>query len=34
MFVTTDTLPPGRALWRPKFIYAIITAILYWKAPK
>ena len=34
MFVTTDTLPPGLALWLPNFIYAIITAILYWKAPK
>ncbi|MBQ3723452.1 MAG: LptF/LptG family permease [Bacteroidales bacterium] len=34
MFVTTDTLPPGLALWLPNFIYAIITAVLYWKAPK
>ena len=34
MFVTTDTLPPGLALWLPNIIYALITAILYWKAPK
>ena len=34
MFVTTDTLPPGIALWLPNIIYALITAVLYWKAPK
>ena len=34
MFVHTDTLPPGIALWLPNFIYACITAVLYWKAPK
>ena len=34
MFVTTDTLPPGLALWLPNIIYACIAAVLYWKAPK
>ena len=34
MFVFTDTLPPGLALWLPNLIYACIAAILYWKAPK
>ena len=34
MFVTTDTLPPGLALWLPNVIFALITAVLYWKAPK
>ena len=34
MFVYTDTLPPGLALWLPNVIYACIAAVLYWKAPK
>ena len=34
MFVYTDTLPPGVALWLPNVIYACIAAVLYWKAPK
>ena len=34
MFVYTDTLPPGIAIWLPNIIYAIIAAILYYLAPK
>ena len=34
MFVFTDTMSPGLALWLPNFIFALITAVLYWKAPK
>jgi len=34
MFVFTDTLPPGLALWLPNIIFAIITAFLYKMAPK
>ena len=34
MFVFTGTMSPGLALWLPNFIFAIITGILYWKAPK
>ena len=34
MFVFTGTMSPGLALWLPNFIFAIITAFLYWKAPK
>ena len=34
MFVYTDTLPPGIALWLPNMIYAVIAAVLYKIAPK
>lgn len=34
MFVTTDTLPAGIALWLPNMIYAVIAMILYRLAPK
>ena len=34
MFVFTDTMSPGFALWLPNIIFALITAVLYWKAPK
>lgn len=34
MFVFTDTLPPGIALWLPNMIYAVIAGILYYLAPK
>lgn len=34
MFVYTDTLPPGIAIWLPNFIFAIIAIILYRIAPK
>ncbi|MBR5700110.1 MAG: LptF/LptG family permease [Bacteroidales bacterium] len=34
MFVYTDTLPPGIAIWLPNIIYAIIAAVLYYLAPK
>ncbi len=34
MFVHTDTLPPGIALWLPNFIYAIVAVFLYRIAPK
>ena len=34
MFVYTDTLPPGWALWLPNIIFAIIAAVLYRIAPK
>lgn len=34
MFVMTDTLSPGVALWLPNFIYAIIAVVLYRIAPK
>lgn len=34
MFVYTDTLPPGWALWLPNILYAIIAAVLYRIAPK
>ena len=34
MFVFTDTMSPGLALWLPNVIFALITAVLYWKAPK
>lgn len=34
MFVYTDTLPPGIAIWLPNIIYSIIAAVLYVMAPK
>ena len=34
MFVVTDTLPAGIAIWLPNYLYAIIAAILYIRAPK
>lgn len=34
MFVYTDTLPPGIALWLPNVVYVIIASLLYRIAPK
>ena len=34
MFVYTDTLPPGWALWLPNILFAVIAAVLYHIAPK
>lgn len=34
MFVFTDTLPPGIALWLPNLIFAVIAAVIYHLAPK
>ncbi|MBO7397134.1 MAG: LptF/LptG family permease [Bacteroidales bacterium] len=34
MFVFTDTLPASIAIWLPNYLYAIIAAVLYIKAPK
>ena len=34
MFVYTDTLPPGWALWLPNILFAVIAAVLYRIAPK
>lgn len=34
MFVYTDTLPPGIALWIPNLLFAIIAAVLYFMARK
>ncbi len=34
MFVITDTLPASIAIWLPNYLYAIIAAVLYIKAPK
>lgn len=34
MFVYTNTLPPGIALWLPNFVYAVIAGVLYRLAPK
>jgi len=34
MFVVTDTLPAGVAIWLPNYLYAVIAAVLYLKAPK
>lgn len=34
MFVTTDTLPAGIAIWLPNCLYTIIAIVLYIKAPK
>ena len=29
MFVYTDTLPPGIALWIPNLLFALVAAVLY-----
>ena len=34
MFVYGGTLPPAIALWLPNLIYAIIAAVLYYKASR
>ena len=34
MFVYTDTLPPGIALWIPNILFAVIAVFLYKLAPK
>jgi len=34
MFVMTDTLPASIAIWLPNYLYAVIAAALYIKAPK
>lgn len=34
MFVFTDTLPPGIAIWMPNIIYAFVALFLYRIAPK
>ncbi len=34
MFVITDTLPASIAIWLPNYLYALIAAVLYIKAPK
>ncbi len=34
MFVYTDTLPPGIALWIPNVLFAVVAAVLYRLAPK
>ena len=34
MFVYTDIMPPGIAIWIPNFLFAIIAAFLYRVAPK
>jgi lipopolysaccharide export system permease protein len=34
MFVITDTLPAGIAIWLPNYLYTIIAIVLYIKAPK
>ncbi len=34
MFVYTDIMPPGLAIWIPNFLFAIIAAFLYRLAPK
>ena len=34
MFVYTDIMPPGLAIWIPNFLFAIIAAVLYRVAPK
>jgi lipopolysaccharide export system permease protein len=34
MFVYTDTLSAGLALWLPNFVYMLIAAVLYMLAPK
>ncbi len=34
MFVMTDTLPASIAIWLPNYLYAVIAAVLYIKAPK
>ena len=34
MFVYTDTLPPGIAIWLPNIIFAVIAIVLYRLAPK
>ena len=34
LFVYTDVMPPGLAIWIPNFLFAIIAAFLYRVAPK
>ena len=34
MFVITDTLPAGVAIWLPNYLYTAIAIVLYIKAPK
>ena len=34
MFVMTDTLPASIAIWLPNYLYAVIAAVRYIKAPK
>ena len=34
MFVITDTLPAGIAIWLPNYLYTVIAVVLYIKAPK
>ena len=34
MFVFTDTMPAGLALWMPNLVYIVIAAVLYRLAPK
>ena len=34
MFVVTDTLPPGIAIWLPNIVFAIVAAVMYRLAPK
>ena len=34
MFVITDTLPAGVAIWLPNYLYTVIAIVLYIKAPK
>ena len=34
MFVFTGTMSAGLALWLPNFVYILIAAVLYRRAPK
>ena len=34
MFVYTDTLPPGIAIWLPNMLFAVVAAVMYIIAPK
>ena len=34
MFVFTDTMPAGLAIWLPNILYAIVAVVLYRIAPK
>jgi lipopolysaccharide export system permease protein len=34
MFVYTDTLPPGIAIWLPNLLFAVVAAVMYIIAPK